>query len=53
MLTIKLLEPITTGNAFSSNYIEYESNDALSVKKYLDMMKPYLSRINDYKIQGK
>ena len=42
-----------TGNAFSSNYIEYESTNALSVKKYLDMIKPYLSgMINDYKTQG-
>ena len=49
-------EPIRTGNAFSSNYIEYESsgdNDKiLSIKEYLDMLKPYLSNmINSYKIQ--
>ena len=25
--------------------IEYESNDALSVKEYLDVIKPYLSGI--------
>ena len=29
-----------TGNAFSSNYIAYESNYGLSVKEYLDMIKP-------------
>ena len=29
-----------------SNYNEYESNGALSVKKYLDMIRPYLSDIN-------
>ena len=52
-LTIKLLRPIITDNAFSSKYIEYESNNVLSVKEYLDMIKPYLSGIiNDYKTQG-
>ena len=45
ILPIKLLQPIITGNAFSRNYIEYESNDALSVKEYLDVIKPYLSGI--------
>ena len=29
-------KPIITGNFFSSNYIEYESNDALFVKEYLN-----------------
>ena len=43
-------KPIRTGNVFSSNYIEYESNGALSFKEYLDMIRPYLSGIiNDYK----
>ena len=48
-------EPIS--NAFSSNYIEYESDGdkdkSLSIKEYLNMMKPYLSGIiNDYNNQG-
>ena len=45
------------GNAFSSNYIEYKSNGdkgkTLSIKDYLDDIKPYLSDIiNDRKTQG-
>ena len=45
------------GNAFSSNYIEYKSNGdkgkTLSIKDYLDDIKPYLSDIiNDHKTQG-
>ena len=32
---------IITGHAFSNNYLEYESSDALSVKEYLDNIKPY------------
>ena len=31
-------KPIRTGNVFSSNYIEYESNDTLPVKNYLDII---------------
>ena len=50
-------KPIKTGNAFSSNYIEYESNGdkdkILLIKKYLDIIKPYLSTmINNHKAQG-
>ena len=46
-------KPIRTGNVFSSNYIEYESNDALPVKKCHDIIRPYLSGIiNNHKIQG-
>ena len=46
-------KPIKTGNVLSSNYIKYESNGALSVKEYLDMIRSYLSGIiNDYKTQG-
>ena len=46
-------KPVITGHAFSSNCIEYECNDALSVKEYLDVIKPYLSSIIDYfKTQG-
>ena len=50
-------QPIRIGNAFSSNYIEYKSNGdkdkTLSIKDYLDEIKPYLSHIiNDHKTQG-
>ena len=46
---------IKTKSAFSGNYIKYESNGDkdknLSVKKYLRMIRPYLSDvINDHKI---
>ena len=45
------------GNAFSSNYIEYNSNGekhkSLSIKEYLNMIRPYLNGItNYYKTQG-
>ena len=45
------------GNAFSSNYIEYKSNGdkdkTLSIKDYLDEIKPYLSDIiNDHITRG-
>ena len=45
-------KPIRIGKAFSSNYTEYESNGdkdkTLSIKEYLDKIKPYLSNmIND------
>ena len=48
---------IKTGNTFSSNYTEYESNGdknkSLSVKEYLYKIRPYLSdMINDLKTQG-
>ena len=47
-------KPIKTKSAFNDNYIEYESNGDkdknLSAKKYLNMIRPYLSDIiNDYK----
>ena len=47
-------KPEKTGNAFSSNYIVYRSNrdkdKALSIKDYLDEIKPYLNDvINDQK----
>ena len=50
-------EPMGTGNAFSSNYIEYESSGdkdkILSIKEYLGMIKPCLSNmINNHKTQG-
>ena len=49
-------EPVRTGNAFSSNFIEYEGNGdknkTLSIDEYLDRIKPYLSKIiNDHRIQ--
>ena len=50
-------KPVKIGNAFSNNYIEYESNGDkdknLSIKDYLDEIKPCLSDIiNDHKTQG-
>ena len=50
-------KPIRNGNAFSSNYIEYESNGdknkPLSIKEYLDKVKTYLIDLIDYhKTQG-
>ena len=49
-------KPERIGNTFSSNYIEYKSNGnknkKLSIKYYLDEIKPYLSNIiNDHKTQ--
>ena len=41
---------VRIGNAFSSNYIEYKSNGnkdiALSIKDYLDEIKPYLKLVS-------
>ena len=50
-------KPIGIGNAFSSNYIEYQSNGdkdrILSVKEYLDMIRQYLRDIiNNHKTQN-
>ena len=50
-------KPIRIGSGFSSNYIEYKSNGdkdkTVSIKDYLDEIKPYLSNIiNDHKTQG-
>ena len=47
-------KPIIARGAFNSSYIQYESKGDkgknLSIKEYLDMIKPYLSdKINDYK----
>ena len=49
-------KPIKTNDAFNSNYIEYESkgdkNKTLSIKEYLNMIRPYLRDIiNDHKTQ--
>ena len=51
-------KPIKTNSAFNGNYIEYESNGDkdknLSAKKYLNMIRPYLSDIiNDHKTPKK
>ena len=50
-------QPITTRGAFNSSYIQYENKgdkgQKLSIKKYLNMNKPYLSDIiNDHKAHG-
>ena len=52
-------KPIIINGAFNSNYIQYESmegegkNKNVSVKKYLNRIKPYLSDIiNNHKTQG-
>ena len=50
-------KPVRIGNAFSSNDIEYKSSGdkdkTLSIKDYLDEIKPYLSDIiNDHKTKG-
>ena len=51
-------KPIITKGAFNNNYIQYESKEDkgknLSIKKYLNMIRTYLSDIiNDHKTQGK
>ena len=48
---------IITKGAFNNNYIQYESKGDngknLSIKKYLNIIKPYLSDIiNDHKTHG-
>ena len=50
-------KPIITKGAFNNNYIQYESNGNkgknLSIKKYLNMIRLYLSDImNDHKTSG-
>ena len=50
-------KPIITNSAFNNNYIQYKSrgneDKILTISKYLDMIKPYLSDIiNDQKTQG-
>ena len=49
-------EPKKTVSTFNNNYIEYESigdkSKILTVREYLDMIRPYLSGvINNYKTQ--
>ena len=51
-------KPIITKGAFNNNYIQYESKrdkgKNLSIEKYLNMIKPYLSNIiNDHNTQAK
>ena len=50
-------KPIKTNDSFNNNYIEYESkgdkDKTLSIKEYLDKIRPYLSDIiNNHKTQG-
>ena len=50
-------KPIIANSAFNNNYIQYENkgnkDKILTVKDYLDIIKPYLSNIiNDYKTQS-
>ena len=50
-------KPRRIGNAFNSNYIEYESNGdkdkTLFIDDYLDMVGQYLSNIiNDHKTKA-
>ena len=51
------IKAIITNSAFNNNYIQYESkgykDKNLSIKEYLDMIRPYLSNIiNDHKTHG-
>ena len=51
-------KPIITKGSFNSSYIQYESRGDkgknLSIKQYLDTIRPYLSDIiNNYKTQRK
>ena len=50
-------KPVKTVNTFHNNYIQYENigdeDKSLSIKEYIDMIRPYLSDIiNEYKTQG-
>ena len=50
-------KPIKTNDSFNNNYIEYESkgdkDKTLSIKEYLDIIRPILSDIiNNHKTQG-
>ena len=52
-----IINQIRTNSSFNDNYIEYErngdKNKTLSIKKYLNMIKPYLRDIiQDNKTQG-
>ena len=50
-------EPKANVDAFNNNYIQYESiedkDKALTIKKYLYMIRPFLNdMVNDHKTQG-
>ena len=46
-------KPIIPRGAFDGSYIQYESKGDLSIKEYLNIIKPYLSNIiNDHKTHG-
>ena len=49
-------KPIKTNDDFNNNYIEYkikeDKSKTLSIKEYLNMIRPYLSDINDHKTQA-
>ena len=50
-------KPVKTVSAFNNNYIQYKSigdkDKNLSIKEYIDIMRPYLSDIiNNHKTQG-
>ena len=46
-------KPVSVGNFYSKNYVEYETNcdrnKTLSIKKYFDEIKPYLKDIANLK----
>ena len=55
-IDVDYYKPMRTHSACNSNYIEYESKEdkikTLSIKKYLDIIRPYLSdTINNHKTQ--
>ena len=57
-MKIIINQSIVTNGAFNDNYIQYESKTDkvknLSIKKYLDIIRPYLRDIiNDHKTQEK
>ena len=49
-------QPIITRDTLNNNYIQYESKGDkgknLSIKQYVNLIKPYLSNINDHKTYG-
>ena len=56
-IDVDYYKPIITKGAFNGNYIQYKSKGDkgknLSIKTYLNMIKPYLSDIiNDHKTHG-
>ena len=57
-MKIIINQSIVTNGAFNDSYIQYESKTDkvknLSIKKYLDIIRPYLRDIiNDHKTQEK